>query len=338
MTLELQIFDYLPPGFIDCTAKNLHQIISGPSLIHLTGKKENPLFVSILQHGNETVGLYAVQQLLKAYQDTVLPRSMSIFVANVDAAREGVRRLDRQPDYNRMWIDEGQPVEYPEARIMQQVTAVMKEKSPFLSIDLHSNTGLNPHYACINKLENKFYHLATLFSKTVVYFIRPTGVQSTAFSKFCPSVTLECGQLEDKAGVEHAFEYLDACIQLTEIPDAPISADDMDLFHTVATVKVPREFSFSFSDSVADVYFNPDLEKYNFKEVEINSPFAITHPDKNVTLNVFNEDGDDVFSDFFNNENNEIRIRKNMMPSMITLNERIIKQDCLCYLMERYPF
>jgi len=338
MPLELQIFDYLPPGFLNCNAKNLHQIISGPSLIHLKGKNENPLFVSILQHGNETVGLYAVQQLLKAYQEISLPRSLSIFVANVDAARGAVRRLDRQPDYNRMWIDEGQPIEYPEARIMQQVVLEMKARKPFASIDLHSNTGLNPHYACINKLDNCFYHLATLFSKTVVYFIRPIGVQSAAFAKFCPSVTLECGALEDQAGIEHAFEYLDACMQLCSIPDTTMAADSMDLFHTVATVKVPKEFSFSFSDSIEDIYFNPDLEKYNFKEVEANAPFAITHPDKEVGLNVFNEAGDNVFEAFFTSQNNEIRLRKTIMPSMITLNEKIIKQDCLCYLMERYPF
>jgi hypothetical protein len=24
------------------------------------------------------------------------------------------------------------------------------------------------------------------------------------------------------------------------------------------------------------------------------------------------------------------------MPSMLTLNHRVVRQDCLCYLMERY--
>jgi len=334
-TLALHKFDYLPPGFLDTTAKNLHHILPGPSLIHLKGVKESPLFISILQHGNETVGLYAVQQLLAAYQESSLPRSLCIFVGNVDAAREGLRRLDRQPDYNRMWIGEDDVVEYPEARIMQQVVAEMKALNPFASIDLHSNTGLNPHYACINKLDNQFYHLARLFSKTVVYFIRPTGVQSTAFSRFCPSVTLECGHVDDKAGIEHAFEYLDACIQLSDISDEPINASDIDLFHTVATVKVPKQFSFSFQDSLKDFYFSSELEKYNFTEVEEGALFSLTHPDKEVFLEVKNEDGEDVFLSFFNYENNEIRIKKTMMPSMLTLDERVIQQDCLCYLMER---
>jgi len=338
MTLELHTFDYLPPGFLDCSAKNLHHVIPGPSLIHLQGKKQTPLFVSILQHGNETVGLYAIQQLLKAYKESGLPRSISIFVGNVEAAREGVRRLDWQPDYNRLWLEEGQPIEYPEARIMQKVIAIMQEKKPFASIDLHSNTGLNPHYACINKCDNRFYHLAILFSKTVVYFIRPAGVQSIAFAKLCPSVTLECGHLGDQAGITHAFEFIDACIQLADIPATAIKPEDMDLFHTVATVKVPKEFSFSFSDSVEDIYFNPDLEKYNFKEVAVNAPFAITHPDKNARLEVLNEAGEDVFDEFFSWENNEIRIRKRIMPSMITLDKRIIRQDCLCYLMQRIAF
>jgi len=30
-------------------------------------------------------------------------------------------------------------------------------------------------------------------------------------------------------------------------------------------------------------------------------------------------------------------LRTPIMPSMLTVNERAIRQDCLCYLMERYP-
>lgn len=336
--IELKEYHYLPPGFLDCTAKNLHQFIPGPSLIHLKGQKDKPLFISILLHGNETVGLHAVQMLLKSYMDQPLPRSISIFVGNVEAARLGMRRLDYQPDYNRMWpIDANKAEESPEAKIMHQVTQIMQDMQPFASIDLHNNTGLNPHYGCINKLDNRFYHLASLFSSTVVYFTQPEGVQSSAFAKLCPAVTLECGHVNDQSGVQHAFEYLDACIQLAEIPDTPLSKNAMQLYHTVATVKVPKDSSFSFSDSTQDIYFNPELETYNFREIEAGTPFAITHPDKNVTLNVTDDSGNTVADKYFNFSNNEIRSRVAFMPSMITSNEKIIVQDCLCYLMERYP-
>ena len=336
--LELQQFNYTPPGFLECSAKNLHKVISGPSLIHLKGKKENPLFVSILQHGNETVGLSAIQMLLKAYENQTLPRSLSIFVGNVDAAKQGLRRLDYQPDYNRMWPHEGFEPQLPEATLMQQVFDEMRMRSPFANVDLHSNTGLNPYYACINKLDNQFYHLATLFGKTVVYFIRPQGVQSIALAELCPSVTLECGQVDDPMGIEHAFEFLDACIQLVDIPNTKIQQSDMDLYHTVATVKIPNEVSFSFEDSTKDLYFSPELETLNFREAKANSLFAVTHPDKNVFLSVTDELGEEVTELYFEYSNNEVRLKKSLMLSMLTLDERVIRQDCFCYLMERFPF
>jgi succinylglutamate desuccinylase len=31
----------------------------------------------------------------------------------------------------------------------------------------------------------------------------------------------------------------------------------------------------------------------------------------------------------------QLQIIKSTMPSMLTLNQRVIRQDCLCYLMER---
>lgn len=338
MTIELNEYNYIPPGLIETSAKNIHQIIPGPSLIHLKGKKEQPLFLSILQHGNETVGLHALQMLLKAYAGQDLPRSLSIFIGNVEAARHGVRRLDYQPDYNRMWPKKDAQPDLPEAHLMQKVTDIMRELQPFASIDLHNNTGLNPHYACINKLGNSFYHLASLFGPTVVYFIRPEGVQSAAFAEFCPAVTLECGYVEEEAGIEHAFEYLDACIQLAEIPETPIDKSAMSLFHTVAIVQVPEEFTFSFEDSTQDIYFNPELEKYNFREIDDNTLFAVTHPDKNVVLQVTDESGNLVPENYFRFDNNEIRTKIPFMPSMITSNEKVIRQDCLCYLMERFPW
>ena len=337
MTVELTEYHYLPPGFLECNAKNLHHVLAGPSLIHLKGKRENPLFVAILQHGNEGVGLYAIQNLLKAYDIESLPRSLSIFVGNVDAAKQGMRRLDYQPDYNRMWPYPGADIVSAEAKLMQRVVDIMREKQPIASVDFHNNTGLNPHYACINKLDNKFFHLASLFSPTVVYFIQPQGVQSMAFAEFCPAVTLECGHVDDQAGVEHGFEFLDACMQLIEIPNEPVDKQQLDLYHTIAVVKVPKEFDFSFEDSTRDIYFNPILETFNFKDIEPGTLFAVTHVDKEIPLEVFNEAGEPVATELFDFTDNEIRFRKSLMPSMITMDEKVIRQDCLCYLMERYP-
>jgi hypothetical protein len=45
----------------------------------------------------------------------------------------------------------------------------------------------------------------------------------------------------------------------------------------------------------------------------------------------------DVAERFFSNDNGSLKTRLPVMPSMLTLNEEVIRQDCLCYLMERLP-
>ena len=101
--LQLTRLHALPEGFLDTSARALHRVLPGPTLIHLPGRRTPELFVSVLLHGNEDVGLVAIQQVLKAHAGRELPRALSILIGNVTAAQEGVRRLDGQPDYNRVW-------------------------------------------------------------------------------------------------------------------------------------------------------------------------------------------------------------------------------------------
>ena len=101
----LNILNKVPEGLLDCEARELYTILPGPTLMHLPGKREQPLFVSVLLHGNEDTGWLAIRDLLKTYQDRELPRSLSIFIGNVRAARFMERYTDGQPDYNRIWED-----------------------------------------------------------------------------------------------------------------------------------------------------------------------------------------------------------------------------------------
>ncbi|MCW9021542.1 MAG: peptidase M14, partial [Sedimenticola sp.] len=51
---------------------------------------------------------------------------------------------------------------------------------------------------------------------------------------------------------------------------------------------------------------------------------------------VYDEQGADVSDRFLQVERGELRLRLPVMPSMITRDCRVIRQDCFCYLMERY--
>lgn len=325
-------FEAVPSGLLERQANCLYEVLRGPTLVHLDGVHRDPLFVSVLLHGNEDTGWEALRTLLQRYAGRTLPRALSFFVGNVAAAREGLRRLDGQLDYNRVW-SAGDSAEHA---MMRRVAEAMKARNVFASIDLHNNTGFNPHYACINRLENRFLHLATLFSRTVVYFIKPDSVQSMAFSDLCPAVTVECGKPGLAHGVEHAENFIDAALHLNAFPEHRVSAHDYDLFHTVATVKVPDNVSFGFDTEDRDLVFKSDLDQLNFQELPKGTVFAAA-ADGKIHLDVRNEAGEDVAKRFFSAEDGELRTKVPLMPSMLTLSEKVIRQDCLCYLMERLP-
>ena len=330
----LTVLEHLPEGLLDCNEHHLHAVLPGPTLIHLPGRQPEPLFVSVLLHGNEPPGLYAIQGLLKKYQQLTLPRALSLFIGNVSAARQGQRHLDGQPDYNRVWPHAHSSADTPEHAMMQQIVDAMRERRVFASIDVHNNTGLNPHYGCVNKLDQPFLHLATQFSRTVVYFIRPQGVQSMAFGELCPAVTVECGKPEHQYGVDHAREFLDSALHLSHFPDHPVPAHDIDIFHTVATVYVPEHIQIGFGDEPADVCFLQDLDHLNFRELPAGTLLGTTGHAA-LPLSVINEAGEDVTQAYFTLQEGKIVTTTPVMPSMFTLNKEVIHQDCLGYLMER---
>jgi succinylglutamate desuccinylase len=329
----LQQFTDLPAGLLDTSAENLHQLIPQPALFHLPGKRSDTLFVSVLLHGNEPTGFLALQRLLQKYHRQILPRPLSIFFGNTQAARLNLRRLDGQPDFNRVWPGTALP-ESPERRIAEQIVAAMRQRKLFASIDIHNNTGLNPHYACVNKLDNDFLQLGALFGRLLVHFTHPKGTQSAAFAEFCPAVTLECGRPGQEHGTEHALEFLDSCLHLAEIPSHPVAKQNVDIYHTVVQVTIADDATFSFSEDNADLLLKHDLERLNFTDIAAGTVLGKTN---RVPLPVIakNENGEDITNRFFSNDMQQLVITRPAMPSMLTLDERVIRQDCLCYLMER---
>ncbi len=336
-SMSLTELDQLPEGLLELNSADLHTRLSGPTLLHLDGERSRPLFVSVLIHGNEPVGWDAVrlllQQNIERHGRLHLPRAMSLFIGNVRAAAAGARHLPDEPDFNRVWPGTEAP-DSPVRALMAKVVDRMAERQIFASIDLHNNTGTNPHYACVNRIDNRFLYLARLFSRTLVYFVRPTGVQSQAMAELCPAVTVECGRVGERHGIEHAREFIAACLQLSELPDHALPAQDVDLFHTVARVTIPPDVSFSFPPQKAQLVLSPELERFNFRELPAGTAFAQVNTGGRIEVR--DEHGRDVSERFFVTEQDELKLRQAAMPSMLTADATVIRQDCMCYLMERY--
>jgi hypothetical protein len=288
----------------------------------------------VLLHGNETTGWEAMRRVLARYGEGELPRSLVLFVGNVTAAEAGLRSLPGQPDYNRIWRGEGTPEHEVAAAVWQR----MAERGLFASIDIHNNTGRNPHYGCINRLDPRYLRLATLFSRTVVYFIRPDAVQSNAFAELGPAVTVECGRPGEERGEAHAADLVDAALNLSELSSEPVSSHDYDLFHTVATVTVPPDLDFGFESG--DLVLRSDLDRLNFVELPAGTGLGAVAADvaaPEAVVAARSEADEDVTGRYFTIDGGELRTRLPVMPSMLTHDPAIIRQDCLCYLMERMP-
>lgn len=322
----------LPQGFLTARPEDLHRILPRPSIIRLPGIRSPALAVVLLLHGNEPVGLQAVQQLLQRYSGRKLPRALTLVVGNVAAAALAQRHLDRQPDFNRIWPGTEQPGS-PESMMFEQIVESLRRDGLFAAIDLHNNTGRNPHYACVNFLEDRFLNLAGLFGRTVVYFTRPRGVASMALARLAPAVTLECGHPNDAAGIRHAMEYIDAVLHLSRFPEHGPDARAIEVFHTVAQLRVRPGLRVGL-DETADVVLEPDLDRMNFSVLPAGSRLLRQTGEVRGCLVATDSDGREVTAEYLDQDDPDVRLRRPMMPSMLTLDTRVIAQDCLCYLME----
>jgi hypothetical protein len=333
---DLHLFDRLPDGFTGIAIEKLGSILPGPSLIRIEGEKGSPLFVSILLHGNETTGFTAMQQLLAGYgaPRRILPRPLLLFVGNVAAAERGVRKLDGQADYNRIWQGE----RYPEHLLALKVLAEIARAAPLAGIDLHNNTGKNPHYGCVNRLDHNSLCLARRFSKTIVWFTEPHEVLAAALSAICPTVTLECGVSGNAAGTRHVENYLRHCLELPEESFfTPPANNHNDLFHTTARILLPDGIRPGFGQCAdnTDVCFREDLETLNFEGVPEGTELGRYRNGLSplVVIDNLNRDVTDRYLLF---SGNRILTRVPVVPSMFTRDVKVILQDCLGYIMEPY--
>jgi hypothetical protein len=290
--------------------------------------------VSVLLHGNEDTGWRAVQSVLRQRRATALARTLLLFVGNVEAAKAKVRTLPHQEDYNRTWPGTPWP-DTPVARMMRHVVELVARHQPFASIDVHNNSGYNPHYACVDSFAEPHLHLARLFSRTVVYFEQPVGVQSGALAKICPAATVECGRAGDEPGVKHTAEYVHAALAMQHFPDHPVPDGDLDLMRTIAIIKMPPDATFSYDGSDADFRLRGDLDRLNFSELDSGTVFGTLGNGRGRRLQILSAVNGAVASTCFDYAGGAIRLSQRAIPAMLTLDPNAVRLDCLGYLMHR---
>lgn len=324
--MKLNIEKVLPDNFFELLSDDLWKVFPGPTLIHITGKNPEPLFISTLLHGNEDSGFYALQKVLSHFSKG-LPRDLLIFLGNPEAAKYNRRHLDDQPDFNRIWHED---VHSEETAFAMELLDILKTHKLFACVDIHNNTGRNPHYSCVNYLDPKFFSFAKLFSDKVVYFKDPKEALSIACGQFTPSLTLECGLPGDSMGAQHAYEFIKTLMELDELPNY---RKKYDYYEVVAKIKIPTGVHFDIGEGPGELSLPPGFDKFNFQVLPIGSCIAKRAHGSNAVLAVVDKEGNDIFDDFVNVDSGEIVTVKHVIPSMFTMNKKIIQQDCLGYFM-----
>ena len=330
MTLQLDRLDHFPGEIAGIGVREIRKVFPNPTLIHLQGEVDPPVFISTLLHGNETTSFSVLQRLRETLQAGPLRRSLLIFIGNVRASEAGQRHLDGEPDFNRIWAH-GETAYH---KLAEEVLAVARRAGVFASIDIHNNTGRNPVYGCINSLRPQDLHLAAAFAPIGVYYLNPPTTQSIAFSHLGPAITLECGQAGDADGLAAALRLIDHVTGLDELPATPPASGSLELFETVGRVVVDPAADFAFGPAAgAGLVFRSDLEDLNFTPVKTGSIWAEISGQR-AGLKVVDEHGNDLTDEFFLRQRGTLKLRQTVVPAMITRDEDIIWSDCLCYLMK----
>jgi succinylglutamate desuccinylase len=325
----LNVLTTPPPNLFDLDATELNAVLDGPTLLALPGKLDPPLFVSVLLHGNETSGWDAMRRLAREE----LERGIVLFIGNIEAAAQGVRALPGQQDYNRVW----RGALGPEGRLARQVLEYARDLRLFAALDIHNNTGQNPHYSVLTNLDSVTLNLAYMFSDHAVFVEEPDTVLSRALDHFCPSFTVEVGPVGDPQCVERTYDLLKRLLSLVTLEDEPCPG--LRLYRSVARVHVADDTSFDFADhhdSETDLTFTAGIEAVNFHALDSGTEFGRIRTPLADAIHVLDPEHNDVSGYFFMVDGESLRLKRPITPAMFTTDEMVVRQDCLCYFMEEF--
>ncbi|MCO4794224.1 MAG: succinylglutamate desuccinylase/aspartoacylase family protein [Bacteriovoracaceae bacterium] len=324
-------YDGIPSNFFQITPLGVEKEFKGPSVFHIKGREERPFIFSTLLHGNETTGFFALQKFLEYYWDNelTLPRSVIIILGNPAAAAKSKRHLDDQPDFNRIWTKG----ETPWHKLAEDLMTKIEEYNPLACVDIHNTSGKNPKYGCVSKKDDLTLKLAGLFHSPLIYVTEPSEVFMSATSKFCPSVTLECGKPGDLEALNSVVEYLK---DLIETKPEHLPEYNGDVYKTIARLKIPQGAWIDFigkNDPEVNFSFIPQIEKLNFNTVPKGQVLAKVNG-KNV-IEVLDDNNNNISDQYFEIVEDQMVFKKEAFPSMFSTSIEVVKSDVLGYLMEK---
>ncbi len=320
--MELKIIKELPKDFLEMKDDEILKINKGPILYHLDLGFKNTISISTLLHGNEKSSFYIVQNLLN--DTSFFTFNLIVLFGNPLAAYKNKRFTNKQDDFNRMWGEN--PPQW-----VKDVMDYYSSLNLYCNIDIHNNTGKNPYYTCVNSLDQKHVQLALHFSNLVIHLENDHNIQSTAVSKYCPSITLETGQSLEQQGIMHSSKVLKNLLKegIKSRSTKPI------IFGIKAQIFLDTDYLYFKSDfpkisHKSELYIVEDIEDFNFKKIEAGTIWGKCFCER--PFKILSEDRD-VFEEYFFIDEGLIKNKIDFYPSMLTVQKEIIEKDCFGHIM-----
>ena len=313
--MRFDVQDSFDEQLLNVEAHELHRFLSGSTVFDLRQEGVKPFFVSTLLHGNETSGWDAVRRFIADHSDA----SFVLFIGNVHAAAQNMRHLPHEVDFNRIW--QQQPWQ-------TYLSDLLQTYKPWCGIDIHNNSGPNPHYSVVTDVRRKTLALATLFSNKVIFTDHTLDILAHGVSSHCPALTIETGTVDDPASERRAYAFLERLNTIGRVPDA--LQCEPETYATVGIVKVAHQNGGIDNFPV----FEPSLKHKSFKTLPAGSPFINCLP-TDWQVNVLDPAHDrDLTLDFLEFRDRGAILKRDVVMSMFTHKPLLAIQDCVCYFLK----
>jgi succinylglutamate desuccinylase len=205
-------------------------------------------------HGNEPCGLKAVERLTREFQAgrlSLVRGTLLLVIANEEALRSNVRSVHR--NLNRLFKDNSDEPDCYETRRAEQLKELLS-RADFV-LDLHSTTSASPPFLMCEDdgvitarrmgLERVVLGWAALGSAAL-----SGDTETWARRHGATAFTLECGQHNDPAAAEVAYQAAYRFLRITGLVNATAMDDDPEpLVLRLYGVKLKVDESFTFSRS-----------------------------------------------------------------------------------------
>ena len=109
--------------------------------------------------------------------------------------------------------------------------------------------------------------------------------------------------------------------------------EKLNLFHTLAQVRVRSDVALARDQKEPWLELQEDLDLHNFES--LSNGFCFGRTNHAMPIEVIDEAGKDVAHAYFRIQGDCLALTRSVVPAMLTTDDRIIRQDCLCYLMEK---